>query len=213
MDEITKSNEVGADEFTDEVVAACFACGETPDEVCQICHRAFCDKHSSPHNGKLCYDCINQDNAIITESPLIDKYGNHHRGRRFDLTGEAWMREAVLIESLTDEELTEKIELIKLAIRESENILTFQQIAKGQLHMELGLRESSKRVRLRLLARDPELALNASKAKAKLAASKAKAKKQPSFAQVAASMGLTEAEYLAVVMLLKQQAQEAKPIQ
>lgn len=129
-------------------VTKCFACDSPPNSMCKHCGQEFCHQHASRYDDHFCSNCVGDENTTFEEHPLIDDEGVEHRGRKIRLIGEGWPRELEMIQSLTDDELTTKIEewerQLKLAMIKQE----FWRISVSAAKYEKEERHDSKRRKL-----------------------------------------------------------------
>jgi hypothetical protein len=103
---------------------SCHICGACTIKWCGRCKRPFCVDHQAGDNYLICIACVDNQISGLDHEPLVDSEGHTIReGKHITLVGEYWIRNSILINQLTDEELRIQIKGLKEAVKGTEMML------------------------------------------------------------------------------------------
>lgn len=124
---VTKVNE--------SVAGVCTTCGETSIRICTHCGQEYCSQHF----------CITHE--MLTERvAIVDEDGTEHRGQRVRLIGEGWPDALQRLDSLTDEQLEERIAGLKKLLKQAIETQDYAQISLAAHEFKLDYRKHSRYV-------------------------------------------------------------------
>lgn len=113
----------------------CTTCGSVALRICTHCGQEFCAQHF----------CISHE--MSTERvPILDEDGTEHRGTRVRLIGEGWPNALQLLDSLTDDQLIERITGLKRLLKQAIETSDYAQISIAAHEYKLDYRRHSRYV-------------------------------------------------------------------
>ena len=116
-------------------VGVCSNCNAPAERICTHCGQEFCS------------ECRCVTHEMSSERvPIVDEDGTEHRGERIRLIGEGWPDALQMLDSLTDEQLEERIKGLKLLLKRAIETSDYAQISIAAHEFKLDYRRHSRYV-------------------------------------------------------------------
>jgi hypothetical protein len=138
LDAIVREQEIAdaiVTKVNESVAGVCTTCGELSIRICTHCGQEYCSQHF----------CITHE--MLTERvAIVDEDGTEHRGQRVRLIGEGWPDALQRLDSLTDEQLEERIAGLKKLLKQAIETQDYAQISLAAHEFKLDYRKHSRYV-------------------------------------------------------------------
>lgn len=139
MDELEKKDELG---LPARVECTFEKCSEQVLGKCRNCALAYCLEHASDVDpANYCINCLVPADAEVKEEPLVDANGIRHAGRIIHPIGKAYRRAEKMVYEMSEEELKNFIEQLKVEIHNIENLREYKMISLGLATAEVYRRD------------------------------------------------------------------------